>query len=55
MLNNGLSHQSILAGSASADSVLCSCVADVDFDGQNELLLGTYGQVCSLKDDGPKG
>ena len=28
------------------DSVTCSCVADVDCDGQHEVVLGTYGQVC---------
>ena len=30
------------------DSPLCATVADVDFDGQNEILLGTYGQVGGL-------
>ena len=27
------------------DSVTCSLVADIDLDGENEILLGTYGQV----------
>ena len=35
----------ILNHSDQYDSVTCSCVADVDFDGQNEIILGTYGQV----------
>ena len=28
------------------DSVTCSLIADIDLDGENEILLGTYGQVC---------
>ena len=27
------------------DCVTCTCIADVDWDGNNEILLGTYGQV----------
>ena len=27
------------------DCVTCTCIADVDWDGSNEILLGTYGQV----------
>ena len=30
------------------DSVLCSTVADVNWDSVNELVLGTYGQVSEL-------
>lgn len=26
------------------DTITCIQIADVDFDGQNELILGTYGQ-----------
>ena len=31
------------------DCVVCACVADVDWDGVNELVLGTYGQVGSIR------
>lgn len=34
----------ILNGSESSDCILCSCIADINMDGQNEILLGTYGQ-----------
>ena len=44
-MTNGLSEQITLNSSYSYDSVLCGCVADVDFDGKNEIILGTYGQV----------
>lgn len=27
-----------------SDCILCSCVADINMDGQNEILLGTYKQ-----------
>ena len=36
----------VLNESDQYDSVTCSCVADVDCDGQHEIVLGTYGQVC---------
>jgi len=26
------------------DSVTCACIADVDWDGCDEIILGTYGQ-----------
>ncbi|EEC14847.1 hypothetical protein IscW_ISCW020882 [Ixodes scapularis] len=26
------------------DSVTCGCIADIDMDGENEVILGTYGQ-----------
>lgn len=34
-----------LTESDQCDAVLCALVIDVDFDGQKEVLLGTYGQV----------
>ncbi|RXN05249.1 kaptin [Labeo rohita] len=40
----GLSKQLCLAESDQCDAVLCALVVDLDFDGQHELLLGTYGQ-----------
>ena len=44
ILNNGLSKLSILPDSDQYDCVVCSYVSDVDWDGTNEILLGTYGQ-----------
>lgn len=40
----GLSHLVCLSESDEWDAVLCALVIDLDFDGQNEVLLGTYGQ-----------
>lgn len=47
-MKNGLTQQITLENSYNYDSVLCACVADVDFDGMNEIILGTYGQVSIL-------
>ena len=41
----GLDDMVVLNESDQYDSVTCSCVADVDCDGQHEIVLGTYGQV----------
>ncbi|XP_030295010.1 KICSTOR complex protein kaptin [Sparus aurata] len=40
----GLSHPVCLLESDQWDAVLCALVIDLDFDGQKEVLLGTYGQ-----------
>lgn len=45
ILQNGLREQVLLPESDQFDSVLCAVTADVDFDGEPEILLGTYGQV----------
>uniref|UniRef100_A0A3Q2FSM8 Kaptin (actin binding protein) n=1 Tax=Cyprinodon variegatus TaxID=28743 RepID=A0A3Q2FSM8_CYPVA len=44
----GLARSTCLSGSDQWDAVLCALVIDLDFDGQKEVLLGTYGQdvVC---------
>uniref|UniRef100_A0A3Q2FSN6 Kaptin (actin binding protein) n=1 Tax=Cyprinodon variegatus TaxID=28743 RepID=A0A3Q2FSN6_CYPVA len=41
----GLARSTCLSGSDQWDAVLCALVIDLDFDGQKEVLLGTYGQV----------
>lgn len=41
----GLSRPLFLSESDQWDAVLCALVIDLDFDGQKEVLLGTYGQV----------
>uniref|UniRef100_A0A7N6A0J1 Kaptin (actin binding protein) n=1 Tax=Anabas testudineus TaxID=64144 RepID=A0A7N6A0J1_ANATE len=40
----GLSRSMCLSESDQWDAVLCALVIDLDFDGQKEVLLGTYGQ-----------
>ncbi|XP_071762277.1 KICSTOR complex protein kaptin [Centroberyx gerrardi] len=40
----GVSHPMYLSESDQWDAVLCALVIDLDFDGQKEVLLGTYGQ-----------
>ncbi|XP_029029089.1 KICSTOR complex protein kaptin [Betta splendens] len=40
----GLSRSMCLPESDQWDAVLCALVIDLDFDGQKEVLLGTYGQ-----------
>lgn len=43
ILNNGMDEDIILNGSETSDCILCSCTADINMDGRNEILLGTYG------------
>jgi len=47
-----LSAPTLLPESDSFDNVLCSHIADVDFDQKNEILLGTYGQVLLIYNGG---
>lgn len=42
---SGLSRPVFLSESDQWDAVVCALVIDLDFDGQKEVLLGTYGQV----------
>ncbi|XP_046477779.1 KICSTOR complex protein kaptin isoform X1 [Neodiprion pinetum] len=54
ILYNDMEKDVKLAGSDSSDCVLCSCIADINMDGKNEILLGTYNQeilVYTLVDD----
>ncbi|PNF25744.1 Kaptin [Cryptotermes secundus] len=44
VLQQGLHEPFILPDSEHYDAVLCSATADVDMDGRNEVVLGTYGQ-----------
>ncbi|CAH2314209.1 KICSTOR complex kaptin [Pelobates cultripes] len=55
VLHNGLQDQLLLPDSDKFDSVLCAVTADVDFDGELEILLGTYGQelLCYKYVEGP--
>lgn len=54
VLHNGLKKDVILAMSETSDCILSSCIADVNMDGKNEILLGTYGHeifVFSLNEN----
>lgn len=44
ILENKFTDQLLLPDSDKFDCVMCACAVDIDFDGKNELLLGTYGQ-----------
>ncbi|XP_039281578.1 KICSTOR complex protein kaptin-like [Nilaparvata lugens] len=44
IVNQGLNVRCNLEGSDKYDSVLCSCLADVDMDGEVEIIIGTYAQ-----------
>lgn len=44
VLTGGVTEPVHLLESNRYDTVLCGCVIDVDFDGENEILIGTYGQ-----------
>lgn len=44
ILHNGLKEPTFLPDSNKFDAVLTGCIIDVDFDGENEILIGTYGQ-----------
>ena len=45
VLEDGLSRPLVLPDSHRHDSVLCVELADVDWDGQEEIVLGTFGKV----------
>jgi len=49
VLRCGLKEPLFLPDSNKFDAVLTGSVIDIDFDGQNEILIGTYGQVMCHK------
>lgn len=49
---NGLTTSRALPLSGSFDSVLCSHVMDVDWDGEKEILIGTYGRQVLIYKQG---
>lgn len=49
-MENGFTEQLLLEDSDKYDCTLCACVADIDWDGENEILIGTYGQVSTSYD-----
>ena len=44
-MKEGFGNPLVLPDSHKHDSVLCVELADVDWDGQKEILLGTFGKV----------
>ena len=45
ILNQQMNSDVTLGGNESTtDCILCSCIADINMDGRNEILLGTYKQ-----------
>ncbi|KAM7441816.1 hypothetical protein ABFA07_009144 [Porites harrisoni] len=44
IINEGFTSMVTLPDSDDFDCVTCTCIADVDWDGRNEVILGTYGQ-----------
>lgn len=54
ILSNGMNEDLTLNGSELSNCILCSCTADINMDGLNEILLGTYAQevlIFSLVND----
>ncbi|XP_070570250.1 KICSTOR complex protein kaptin-like [Ptychodera flava] len=43
-IQNGLHQKYILEDSEKFHGIICTCLADVDWDGSQEILLGAYGQ-----------
>ncbi|XP_044730220.1 KICSTOR complex protein kaptin-like [Chrysoperla carnea] len=44
LLKNGLSKKKLLLKSNFYNTQSTCCIADIDYDGENEILIGTYGQ-----------
>ena len=56
VVNFQFSKSIVLPESFLHDSVMCGTVADVDWDGINEIVLGTYGKrllIYKWKTTGP--
>jgi hypothetical protein len=45
---NYLTDPVVLSGTDSQDCLTSSCICDIDLDGKNEILLGTFGKVCFI-------
>lgn len=48
ILENGFSELQVLEGSNYFNVTSCACIADIDLDGENEILVGSYGKVKRL-------
>jgi hypothetical protein len=38
----------VIFGTDSEDCLTSSCICDIDLDGKNEILLGTFGKSCFI-------
>ena len=45
VFQDGLTNFAILPSSADYDVPTCCTIADLDFDGKNEIIIGTYGEM----------
>ena len=45
VLEQGLDDFATLPGSDLYDVQTCACISDLDFDGKDEIVIGTYGEV----------
>lgn len=45
---NGLTDPVVLSGTDTQDCITSSCICDIDLDGKNEILLGTFGKACFI-------
>lgn len=48
MLTNNLTDPIVLSGTDGQDCLTCCSIGDVDLDGKNEILLGTFGKACFI-------
>uniref|UniRef100_A0A1B6CK78 Kaptin n=1 Tax=Clastoptera arizonana TaxID=38151 RepID=A0A1B6CK78_9HEMI len=48
VMNNGLAQRKYLSGSDQFDMSTCGAIADLDFDGQMEILIGCYAEVILM-------
>ena len=56
IINCQFSKSIVLPKSCLYDSIMCATVADIDWDGVNEIMLGTYGKkllIYKCKMTGP--
>ena len=45
VFQDGLTNFSVLPSSADYDVPTCCTITDLDFDGKNEIIIGTYGEM----------
>jgi len=48
VLINDLTDPVVISRTDSEDCVTSSCICDIDLDGKNEILLGTFGKSCFI-------
>ncbi|CAF1314333.1 unnamed protein product [Adineta steineri] len=48
VIKNHLTDSVVLTGTDSQDCITSSCICDIDLDGKNEIILGTFGKSCFI-------